>query len=205
MMRRIVTITAVCFMLVGCVSRQVKNEPISDLAILLTKLDNICGDRWYINVDADHILLRSKETLSGGFLVGNFTKNQTNNYLRFEYSIVKAVDSRTVIQRQERLTDLRKQARRIEHKAVKGYWYVPKNEEEWELVLLVRKAEKDVDDIPDLKFRSAYLSTRYAMKFFRPDENNQIAVQYGKDIADIYKLFEVITPSQIPDSCADQE
>ena len=67
--------------------------------------------------------------------------------------------------------------------------YKPHGQDQWALVLRLRKAEEKVEDIPEYRYESVYLSEEYSRTPFHPNEKNNKALQYKKDIDGIYKLF----------------
>ena len=169
---------------------------VSDLAKLLSKWAEICGPRWDIHVEADRVCLYSKESVLGSAPGYNFGPGEQNYRLQFRFKVVNRLDGRMASQRHRDLELLRKAGDTIEHRESMGYfWYSPKGEKEWELVLQIKRAEARVAEIPDVKFQSAYLATEYSMDFFEPNKTNEKAIQYKKDIQRIYALLERIVPN----------
>jgi hypothetical protein len=74
---------------------------------------------------------------------------------------------------------------------MKGYFnYEPVGKDQWALALKIKKAEQDVEDIPEYKYKSVCLSEEYSMAFFIPNKQNKKALRYKKDIDAFYKLLK---------------
>jgi hypothetical protein len=89
------------------------------------------------------------------------------------------------------MDDLREKAKAIGHTRTKvTVRYEPHGQDQWALVLRVRKAEEKVRDIPEYRYESVWLSEDdYSMKFFIPNKQNSKALQYKQDIDGIFKLL----------------
>jgi hypothetical protein len=193
-------VVAVSILVLTCVPEctfaapgDVPGTSVSDLAKLLAMWAEICESRWDIHVEADRVCLYSKGTVLGSAPGYNFGPGEENYRLQFRFKVVNTLDGRMASQRRRELELLRKLGNTIEHHEAMGYYrYSPKGEKEWDIVLQIKRAEARVAEIPDIKFRSAYLATEYSMDFFQPNKTNERAIQYKKDIEKIYALLERI-------------
>jgi hypothetical protein len=163
-----------------------------DLPVLLDKISTTCGDRWIIDIDdSNRIILSSKDKTLGkaeGYQFSGFEEEYT---LYFRFKIVDPIDTKAAEQAKDELKKLREQGDKIEQRNIMGHYnYYPKNTEQWSLVLSIKRAERIVEDIPELRFKSVYLSVEYTMGFFVPNKDNYKAVIYKNDINNLYKLFE---------------
>ena len=93
-------------------------------------------------------------------------------------------------QKSKELIELRKQAIEIDHFFNKGhYWYRPEEKEEWALVLKIKKLEREIRNIPEYRYKSVYFSNEDPWWFY-PNSKDDKAIQYSKDILEIYNLLE---------------
>ena len=167
-------------------------DPVSDLAKLLAAWADICGDRWEIAIDdPPRVCLYSKGTVLGSAPGYNFGPGEHDYRLQFRFKVVNGLDRKIASQRRDNLQRLRNEGNQIDHHEAMGYfWYQPKGEKEWDLVLQIRRAEAQVAEIPNLKYRSVYLAEEYSMSFFQPNRANERAMQYKRDIERFNALLE---------------
>jgi len=170
----------------------------ADLAVLLTQISKICGDRWDIDLDDENrIDLESKETSLGEAAGYNFRGGEDQYILRICFKIVEAMDAKAISEARSELKNLREKGHTIKHDhPMEHYRYTPVSEDQWALVVLIRKAERKVKDIPEYRFKSVCLSEEYSMKFFIPNKKDSKAVQYKRDMDGLYKLLRKMDSEQ---------
>jgi hypothetical protein len=188
------TIAAVVLLLITTLtSKRASAENFSDLAKLLAAWSDVCGDRWTITIESDHVDLYATEGALGEVSDYNEGPGIEKWRLHFRFKVVEGLDKNATRQRQVDLERLRKEGESINHEEQMGHFlYYPKGEKEWDLVVRIRNAEAKVADIPRRKFRSVYLSEEHTMKTFQASERDKKALQYEKDIANIYKLLSTV-------------
>ncbi len=184
---------ATLIMLAGCqlTFGQARN---GDLSLLQKEISKICGERWNFSMtDSNQISLASKEKALGEAPGYNFGPGEEEYTLYFRFKIVDPVDAKGADRAKLELRELRKQGNKIEHTELRGsYSYSPTNQEQRSLVELIRKAEAKVEDLPEYRFKSVYLSEEYSMDFFVPNKRDPKALQYKKDIDKLFMLLEKI-------------
>jgi hypothetical protein len=163
-----------------------------DLPVLLDDFSKICTNRWDISLNNDNqIILRSKEKALGEMDGDNWGPGEGEYTLYFRFKVVKAIDAKEANEAKIELKKLREQGNKIEHKSMMGHVnYFPTNQEEWALVVLIRQAETKVQDIPEYRFKSVYLSNESSVENFFPNKTNSKAVQYKTDIENFFRLLE---------------
>ena len=163
-----------------------------DLPVLLDQLSKICTNRWNVSLSDDNeIMLISKEKALGEMPGDNYGPGEEEYGLYFRFKVVDAFNAKEADQARIELKKLRERGDKIEHREGMGdYSYFPKNQEEWALVVLIRRAERKVADIPEYRFKSVFLSVESSNDYFIPNKANPKAVQYKKDIEMFFKLLE---------------
>jgi hypothetical protein len=168
----------------------------TDLATLLHRISVICGDRWEMDLaDGDQIRIYSKQEALGEGPGLNFGPGEDYYRLGIRFKVVQPIDGKSAARKREQLSVLVEQAKTIPYRYQPGeHIYYPKNEKEWALVVAIRKAQREVGDFPEYRFKSVHLSeSMYSMSSWVPNKTNRVALQYKKDIVEIYKLFEEVT------------
>ena len=195
---RVMIFVLLC-MLTGCGGRQQghsspEEELNPDIAVLLDKLSAICADRWTIQIgDNNMIRVESNEKALGDIARDSYPAFDQEYTLYFDFKIVNKVTPQEASDRLRRLDDL---TEKVEAKGIKGIGggkmpirYKPHGQDQWALVLRLRKAKEKVEDVPEHRYESVYLSEEYSTTPFHPNEKNNRSLQYEKDIDDIYDLF----------------
>ena len=136
------------------------------------------------------ILIRTKEAVAGK-ITGDFSVlDRDRHSLEFKFKIVNKPKEQKLEQKSKELIELRKQAIEIDHFFNKGhYWYRPEEKEEWALVLKIKKLEREIRNIPEYRYKSVYFSNEDPWWFY-PNSKDDKAIQYSKDILEIYNLLE---------------
>ncbi|MBN1910912.1 MAG: hypothetical protein JW818_14295 [Pirellulales bacterium] len=189
---------AVLVLLLMCPSAWAE-EILPELPDFLEKVSEICGDRWEVSVRStdNMILLNSKKEALGQAAGYSFGPGEDNYTLHVRFKIVEPVTTSQAAGLRRQLAELREKAKAIKHTAAKGYiWYKPRRRDEWALVLKIQKTEQKVNDIPEYRYKSVYLSEDYSMSFFIPNKLSKISLQYKSDIERLYRLFEKTTPER---------
>jgi len=163
-----------------------------DIPILLDKMSAICADRWTIRFEeGDMIYLESKDKALGAILGYSSDGKEREYTLDTSFKIVDKVTAAQVSKIWRQYDDLRKQGKAIKHTEMKGsVRYEPQGRDQRALVLKIEEAGEKVGDVPEFRYKSVYLSERYTMSFFFPKKQNAKALQYKKDIDDLYNLFD---------------
>ena len=176
------------------------NEP-EDIAKVLQSISSICNDRWKIDLTPDRMieLNLKKEVL--GQAPGANTPAMNGDYLtyldlRFRIVPPRSVDERTDILRE--LNALRNRAKEIKQFQAPGHViYYPKNVEEWNSVVNVRRLEGIVQEFPEFKVDKVFLSPRYCnARDFVPNATNKEALQAKRDIETVLSLFTPIPEAE---------
>jgi hypothetical protein len=180
--------------LFSCQLMRAQTNANHDLPVLLDEFSKIGTNRWNVSLNDDNeIALNSKEKALGEMAGDNFGSGEEEYTIYFRFKVVDAFDVKAADQAKIELKKLREQGDKIEHKNAMGYYsYFPKNQEEWALVILIRQAERKVEDIPEYRFRSVFLSVENSEDYFIPNKANPKAVQYKHDIEKFFKLLEQI-------------
>ncbi len=163
----------------------------SDVPDFLEKVTKITKDRWEITIDREGlILIRTKENVAGQ-ISGNFSVRIRDKYsLEFKFKVVDKPTEKEIDQKINELKDLRKKATKMKHLFNKGYYrYSPEEKEEWALVLKIKQLEREIRSIPEYSYKSVYFSNEDPW-WFSPNKKDAKALQYSKDIEEIYKLLK---------------
>lgn len=193
---RVMVFVLLC-MLTGCGGgEQGHSSPVEeinpDIAVLLDKISAICADRWTIGIGEHNMIhIESDEKVLGSIVASGYSGADEEYILVFHFKIVNKVTPQQASDRLRRMDDLREKAKAIGHTRTKvTVRYEPHGQDQWALVLRVRKAEEKVRDIPEYRYESVWLSEDdYSMKFFIPNKQNSKALQYKQDIDGIFKLL----------------
>jgi hypothetical protein len=163
-----------------------------DIPILLDKMSEICADRWTIGFGENNtICLESNQKVLGVIAGYSYDGTEQEHSLDTSFKIVDKVTPGQVSRLVKNRDDLREQGKAIKQEQMKGHVrYKPEGSAEEALVLKIREVEGKVGDFPEFRYKSIYLSVPDTMSFFVPNKQNNIAVQYKKDIDSLYDLFE---------------
>ncbi len=167
----------------------------NELTDLLASVAQITKDRWDVafDVETNRLTLIGKRQIRCRVLSYSFSGSVATHQIRFRFKVIPQFDEsnlqRISAKLQTDLTALRERAKSIPQRTMKATTeYNPRTREEWRQVLRIRRAENDLENIPEYAFGQIYLSEEYNMRF-RPVEGDPLGNAMRRDIDEVYRLF----------------
>ena len=167
-----------------------------DVLMLCEQIQAIGGNRWDLSVEnGDIIVFNSKKEVLGTAHGYNYRPGEGHHRLRFRFRIVEAVSADHVTELRQHLVALKQQAKPFEtgfgpSRMQSGY--APTTREQWALVFRIRRLENRIEDIPEHRYKSVYLSEEYNMDFFVANKGDKDAVQCMKDVKEMLGLLTTL-------------